>query len=70
MYIHFICHLSFVYHLLMHFQVNYNTIYTALKTSVDNAKKLSIRACILTLVQPLYMKARDKASALFLFSVD
>ncbi|GFY79679.1 uncharacterized protein TNIN_224991 [Trichonephila inaurata madagascariensis] len=45
---------------------DYNTIYTAMKTSVENAKQLSMRTCILTFDQPLYMKARDIASAVCL----
>lgn len=38
---------------------DYNTIYTTMKSSVDNAKELNMRTCILTFDQPLYMKARD-----------
>lgn len=45
---------------------DYNTIYTTIKNSVDNAKELSMRTCILTFDQPLYMKARDIASAVYL----
>lgn len=45
---------------------DYNTIYTAMKTSVNNAKESSMRTCILTFDQPLYMKARDIASAVCL----
>ncbi|GFX78979.1 uncharacterized protein TNCV_3912671 [Trichonephila clavipes] len=45
---------------------DYNTIYTAMKTSVENAKQLNMRTCILTFDQPLYMKAWDIASAVCL----
>ncbi|GFY23388.1 hypothetical protein TNCV_3940841 [Trichonephila clavipes] len=45
---------------------DYNTIYTAMKTSIENAKQLDMRTCILTFDQPLYMKAWDIASAVCL----
>lgn len=48
---------------------DYNTMYTARKTSVDNVKKeLSIRTCILKFDQILYMKARDINFCLFISS--
>ncbi|CAG9826818.1 unnamed protein product [Diabrotica balteata] len=37
-----------------------------MKSSVEYAKKLNMRTCILTFDQPLYMKARDIASAVHL----
>ncbi|GFV62594.1 uncharacterized protein TNCV_2528191 [Trichonephila clavipes] len=37
-----------------------------MKTSVENAKQLNMRTCILTFDQPLYMKARDIASTVYL----
>lgn len=35
---------------------DYNTLYTAMKTSVDNAKSLNMKTCIVTFDQPLYIK--------------
>ena len=45
---------------------DYNTIYTAMITSVDNAKALGMRTCVVTFDQPLFMKASDIASAICL----
>ncbi|GFU56056.1 uncharacterized protein TNCV_3405201 [Trichonephila clavipes] len=37
-----------------------------MKSSVEKAKQLNMRTCILTIDQPLYMKARDIASVVCL----
>lgn len=46
--------------------IGYNTLYTAMKVSVKNGTSARMRTCIIMFVQPLYMKARNTASAMCL----
>lgn len=45
---------------------DYNTLYTAMKTSVENARSLNMKTCIVTFDQPLYTKSRNITSAICL----
>lgn len=42
---------------------DYNTIFTAIKESVDETMRLNMKTCVVTFDQPLYIKARDIVGA-------
>ena len=43
---------------------DYNTLYTALQESVEEARNKGMKTCIITCDQPLYIKKRDMVAAL------